>query len=300
MKKSNLFLFCAGMALLASCGTGEVKYEEARLEGVCTVSIPGFLKKVEGLVDGASLEFQNPYREFYVAIINEPKEDALPAIASYAVEDSPVASALDGYTKLVVRNFESAATRSKVEVSDAEVNGLKAQMANMTGNVDVDVFFLTGVIEGKQHFHQIITWTLARRKGKHKPIMEAIIRSFREIENDSEFEHVDEALEEAISQIIEEEDPFETNFSYPGLSLKEAYARFILEATVPANHLRPELPSDGTEYHSVKDGEDVQVAYSFGSDRQCAIEMSGPEVTVRIEFDERTDGTDVVVRYDWD
>ncbi len=43
------------------------------------------------------------------------------------------------------------------------------------------VFYHIAIIEGKDHYYQIMTWTLASRKQRYAGVMNGMIQSFREI-----------------------------------------------------------------------------------------------------------------------
>jgi hypothetical protein len=67
------------------------------------------------------------------------------------------------------------------EMKNTKINGLNAKTQTFSGDVKgVNAFYEVALVEGKNHFYQILTWTLHSRKEEHHERMQKIIYSFSE------------------------------------------------------------------------------------------------------------------------
>ena len=65
------------------------------------------------------------------------------------------------------------------------VDGNEAVQYEIQGTVDkIKVAYLHVTVEGKDHFHQVLAWTLLSMLEKNRPMLESVIDSFQEIDSE--------------------------------------------------------------------------------------------------------------------
>lgn len=162
--------------ILLSCDSKEV--QTVTVKNKYTLQVPDFLSKSSDLHEDASLQYQNALREFYVVVIDEPKEDFY-SIAE-TTEDFP--ADFEGYHQILRSGLEQEI--GKVDITptkDTQINGLKAKTFSLSGEIEtIPVFYEIAYIEGKDRFYQIVTWTLKDNKEKYGEQMRNIVSSFKE------------------------------------------------------------------------------------------------------------------------
>lgn len=164
------------VALLLSCNSKEV--QTVTIKNQYSVQLPDFLSKAKDLHQGASLQYQNALREFYVVVIDEPKKDFY-AIAE-TTEDFP--ADFNGYHQILKNELEEGIQDIQITpTKDTQINGLKAKTFSLTGEIGtIPVYYEVAYIEGKDKFYQIVTWTLKDNKEKYAEQMQKILSSFKE------------------------------------------------------------------------------------------------------------------------
>lgn len=174
MKK--LLAFCL-LSILLSCESKEV--ETITIKNKYSIELPEFLSKAQDLHNDASLQYQNVFKELYVVVIDEPKQE-FAEIASTTEDFSPD---LNGYHQILKSSFEEGVHNIDITpTKDIQINGLKAKTFSLTGELtEIPIYYNVAYIEGKDTFYQIITWTLKSSKQKYQEPMEKIIYSFKEI-----------------------------------------------------------------------------------------------------------------------
>ncbi len=180
MHKTIYFLFT--VFFLTSCQPSET--ETINVEDKYSITIPAFLSKSSILNSDASLQYQHIFKEFYVIVIDETKEEFLQAINENELTE-PYSSDLNGYTKLLMDSFENSInTYQKAEFNDTIINGVNAKLTSITGKSEgVDAYFMLAFLEGDKRFYQIMTWTLSNRKYTYNDMMKKLIYSFKELQS---------------------------------------------------------------------------------------------------------------------
>lgn len=172
MKKLFALVFLS--ILFISCNS-KTEYQTIIIKNKYSVELPDFLSEVTTLNEGASLQYQNPLREFYVIVLDEPKSE-FPDQESVNLET---------YKATLRDGLQSNLTNPKFSRDrDTVINGLKAKLFSLSDTSDnIAIYYQFAYIESKNNFYQILTWTLENRKDQFSKDMNKIIASFKEIES---------------------------------------------------------------------------------------------------------------------
>ncbi|NND63201.1 MAG: hypothetical protein HKN48_08405 [Flavobacteriaceae bacterium] len=179
--------------LLLSCGEiGEKKSEEMdvsdfkteKVEGMYEVSVPKYMKEAFDLNDDASLQFQNIYKETYLAIIDESKADFIEVFKELNEYDDGL-SVAGNYRNIQMQYFtEGIRIDKRSEPRKLTINGLEAEQVEFNGRVpevDYDIYYLMTFIEGEENVYMMMEWTLASFEDKFKGTFKQMAETFREI-----------------------------------------------------------------------------------------------------------------------
>lgn len=181
MKSFSFFSIIAILFALYSC-TNDGDLQEIKVDNRYSISIPGFLTKVSDLNEDASLQYMDALREYYVIVIDEDKEEFHAAIDDPLFENL-YSKDIDGYTNLLIDNFESSAlVKTKSKITETKINGMPARLVNINASFDgVDVFCSLSYLEGKSRYYQVFSWTLQGNESKYKESLNAIAHTLKEI-----------------------------------------------------------------------------------------------------------------------
>jgi len=174
MKK--IIVLCL-FAFLLSCDSNKV--ETVTVKNKFSLELPSFLSKARDLHNDASLQYQNAFKEFYVVVIDEPKQEFYD-VANTTTDFTPD---LNGYYQILKNSLEESISDTQfTPTKDIQINGLKAKTFSFTGEIDnLPIFYDIAYIEGKETFYQVVIWTLKGSKEKFNEPMDKIISSFKEI-----------------------------------------------------------------------------------------------------------------------
>ena len=126
----------------------------------------------------ATIQQAHLFGERYVMVISDTKSD----IASvFGVEDASGAEVLKQFADLSLQGVEESFTVDRISNRKLSVNGLPAIQHKFKARADgIDMVFWTTYVEGKDHFFQIQTWTLAGLEAQNEKGLLKVADSFKE------------------------------------------------------------------------------------------------------------------------
>lgn len=179
MKK--LCLLFSFAIVLISCKVAD-STKTINVKNLYSVAVPSHMSKTTNLNDEASFQYQNIWKELYALVIDESIEEFGEAI-SFSEEWMNKNNDLATYTEIVFNNIQAAAMiEEEVGFTDEIIHGLPAKTIQFNATIDgLDLFYGMGVIEGKENYYQVYTWTLEHKAGELQQKMREIILSFQEL-----------------------------------------------------------------------------------------------------------------------
>lgn len=178
--------------MLAACGNlGSPKQEVLSLEtdfnaveinGEYQMMIPKYMKEASALNDDASLQYQNLFKEAYVVVIDESKEEFVSVfrdLGEYNDSLSVVENYRDIQLKYLVEGTEVISVSKPVS---KKINERAAEVVELDGNVEgvaKSISYYLTFVEGDKQVYMIMAWTLQDRKERFRDTYEKIANSFR-------------------------------------------------------------------------------------------------------------------------
>lgn len=179
MKKINLILIL--ILFLVSCQPTGTE-QTIIVENKYSLTIPSFLTKVSNLNEDASLQYQHAWKEFYVIVIDESREEFRKALYDNDLDET-YSIDIKGYSDLLLDVFTSTMTiNNKTELKDTIIDNFPARTIQITARTEgVDVYFSLAFVEGNKRYYQIMAWTLSNKKYQYDYKMGKLINSFKEL-----------------------------------------------------------------------------------------------------------------------
>lgn len=169
--------------LFTNCKQWMEKSEPVVINNQYQIDIPSMLTKME-LNDVASLEYGNGLQELYVIVIDEEKSAWEEAVNQYGgIVDSTLKNDFESYRNYLMDGFEDSIFNENFKTTKpVTVNNMNGYLYEIEGSLSgLDVFYYYTFVEGKDHYYQIMTWTLKDRSDSHKKQMVDMTNSFKEL-----------------------------------------------------------------------------------------------------------------------
>jgi len=171
MKKILIFAFTLFCVISYAQKT---TFKEVKGNGNFIVQVPDYMSNDTSLNKDAAISYSNPKEEMYLIVITDSKK---------ALKDAGINYTVDSYFAFASKNIESMVTSSNVtEPKKSKINGNAALVSIITGKFgELGVYYKLGIVESKEHFYQVLTWTLDSYKTKFDKDMDKMINSLKEL-----------------------------------------------------------------------------------------------------------------------
>lgn len=160
----------------------EISFNPVSINNEYEVSVPDYMTPAKDLNAEASLQYQNIYKETYVIIIDESKEDFVNAFQELGEYDNSM-STIENYRKTqLLFLMEGINLKKQTKPKSLTINGLDAEYVELDGipeGLDLDIAYFFTFIEGQDKLYMVMAWTLGDRKMKYKSMFEQLSQSFK-------------------------------------------------------------------------------------------------------------------------
>lgn len=139
-------------------------------DGVSQVTIPGTWREIPTLNDKAEIQVGNEVSEQYLIVLTESKLD---------FDDIDLAE----YADLAAETLETSLTNKvRSPAVPRQVQGRPALEMRITGTIDkLNIVYWLTAVEGREHYFQVLTWTLASRSNANESALRSVTDSFQEV-----------------------------------------------------------------------------------------------------------------------
>jgi hypothetical protein len=162
----------------------QIDYVAIKINDIYSMDIPSFMKKTDNLNDDALLQFQNIYKETYVIVIDENKQEFIDVFTDYGEYDS-TKTPVENYRKIQLGMLSEGIEMSyQSEPSASKIKGLPAQQVQADGQVEgirYEISYFLTFVEGEQNLYMIMAWTIKDRKEKYAEMFKTIAGTFKEL-----------------------------------------------------------------------------------------------------------------------
>jgi hypothetical protein len=163
-------------------GSGKTDLIPVIINNEYSLDVPSFMTKTTSLNDVASLQFQNLFKEAYVIVIDEDKQEFLDALVEAERYDSAV-SLVANYADTQVQLISAGVNvTSRRDPKSVRINGLNAKITEMDAEVEgveAPVTYFMTFLESREKLYMIMAWTIKNKKETHRETFEKMARTFR-------------------------------------------------------------------------------------------------------------------------
>lgn len=146
-----------------------------------SLEIPSYLSKADGLLEEASFQYQNLFKELYIIAIDENKNEVHNSILDNGLEDT-YSTNFKGYVELLSddREQDESINMKNQSQKDTVINGREAKILKFEAKVEgYNIFYAIAYINGVDNYYQITTWTLQSKRKEHEQVMDKMLATFK-------------------------------------------------------------------------------------------------------------------------
>ncbi|WP_131811080.1 hypothetical protein [Aequorivita soesokkakensis] len=162
----------------------EKDFKTVKIKGKYQMSIPNYMKQTNQLNDEASLQYNNLFKETYVIVIDESKEQFVSAINEAGINEFSQ-STIESYRDIQMQLLRENINISNEKISEKKTfNGMNSEQVAFVGKisgVDDEISYILTFIEGENDLYMIMGWTLNKYSKKYTNTFLQIADSFKEL-----------------------------------------------------------------------------------------------------------------------
>ncbi len=157
---------------------------EVNIEGRYSMMLPTYLTEGDDLNDEASLQYQNIYKEVYIIVIDEPKQDFIDVfmdLNDYDTTKTPLENYVEAQIESIRGNMNKVIKEKRRSLQSGCGQAVIYDVTGTQDGIDDAMGFTVGFYEGKLNLYMIMTWTFANSQKEYQEDMDNMLISFKEL-----------------------------------------------------------------------------------------------------------------------
>lgn len=191
MKKYLIFLFSICFSITsckkliesaASLSKDEVKIEDLKKINVndeYALSVPEYMTEMKSLHEDASFQYANIFKETYIVIIDESKEEFINTFKELEIYNDSLSS-LRNYADFQLKSFKESIGAIEIKKLESNIKKLPSEIHQFNGLVEgIDIAYLVSFVEADKKMYMMMSWTMKSRYSKYKETFKLIHSTFK-------------------------------------------------------------------------------------------------------------------------
>lgn len=191
MKKYLIFLFSICFSIIsckkliesaASLSKDEVKIEDLKkikVNDEYALSVPEYMTEMKSLHEDASFQYANIFKETYIVIIDESKEEFINTFKELEIYNDSLSS-LRNYADFQLKSFKESIGAIEIKKLESNIKKLPSEIHQFNGLVEgIDIAYLVSFVEADKKMYMMMSWTMKSRYSKYKETFKLIHSTFK-------------------------------------------------------------------------------------------------------------------------
>lgn len=191
MKKYLIFLFSICFSIIsckkliesaASLSKDEVKIEDLKKINVndeYALSVPEYMTEMKSLHEDASFQYANIFKETYIVIIDESKEEFINTFKGLEIYNDSL-SPLGNYADFQLKSFKESVGAKQLKKLESSIKKIPSEIHQFNGLVEgIDIAYLVSFVEAEKKMFMMMSWTMKSRYSKYKETFKLIHSTFK-------------------------------------------------------------------------------------------------------------------------
>lgn len=175
MIKKTIFSFVF-LVLTTATTTAQNAVKEYKAGHVFYVSLPEYMTKTVELNSAAILQYKSQVKDVYGFIIEDNKEELSLAEFNY----TSINEFYEDFIKDFVVDQDKRKVSSPLSTKKGTVNFIESDVTYFDKEAGMDIYYLVGIVETKDAYYKILSWSAEKNKEQFKADFQKIIYSLRD------------------------------------------------------------------------------------------------------------------------
>lgn len=162
----SVFIFCSSLSFSQN-------FNEHTAGHTFKIQLPDYMNKTLGLNDNATVQYKSAVKDVYGFVIVDTKED----LELVEMNFFSITEFYENFIQTFLEGEENRQISNPITKTIGDRNFLESDASYYDKDANVNVFYLTGVVETKRAYYKVISWSTPENKEKFKSDFQRILYS---------------------------------------------------------------------------------------------------------------------------
>lgn len=172
----RITLIASAFFLIASTTLCQSGIKEYTAGHVFKISLPDYMSKTIGLNTASSIEYKSVVKDVYGVVIFDTKDELKLA----EMEFTSIREFYDYFMNTFLGEAKNKKVSEPTLKKIGEINFLESDVFYHDEESGTDIYYLAGIVETKNAFYKVLSWSAAESKEKFKSDFQKILYSLKD------------------------------------------------------------------------------------------------------------------------
>jgi hypothetical protein len=164
------------LGLISTSTIAQSTLKEYKAGHTFTVSLPDYMTKTVGLNDVAAIQYKSVVKDVYGFVIFDTKEELEIAEIKY----SSINEFYEDFIEDFLKDQDKRKISKSVSGKNDGINFIESEASYYDKELNIEISYLVGIVETKNSYYKVISWSSIENKDKFKSDFQKIIYSIRD------------------------------------------------------------------------------------------------------------------------
>jgi hypothetical protein len=174
--KKTIALLSTILAVMTNSAVAQTTLKEHKAGHVFYVSLPDYMSKTVELNSAAAIQYKSAVKDVYGFIIEDNKEELALAEFNY----TSIAEFYEDFIKDFVIDQDKRAVSKPIYKQIGNTNFVESDVTYFDKEAAIDIYYLVGIVETKEAYYKVLSWSSAANKEQFKADFQKIIYSLKD------------------------------------------------------------------------------------------------------------------------
>jgi|TARA_R110000868_G_scaffold146339_1_gene367123 hypothetical protein len=176
MRHTFKALTLIGITFISLSVKSQTKFNQQKAGNIFEISVPDYMTRTIGLNDVATVQYKNNVKDIYTIVIEDSKEELKIADIFY----SSLLEFQEEFEADFVKGEEKRTSTKPTLSTKNNINYIEYDVTYYDKELNIEVYYLVGIVETKTHFYKVLSWTNILNKEKFKSDFQKILYSVKQ------------------------------------------------------------------------------------------------------------------------
>ena len=174
--KKKIAVFTTTLVLLTTILFAQTDLKQYKAGHSFDIGLPEYMSRTIGMNSASAIEYKSTVKDVYGFIIVDTKED----LALVDMKYSSINEFYEDFIKDFLKDEEKRKVSKPLSQKKGEINFVECDASYYDKDAKTEIYYLVGVVETKNAYYKVLSWSVAEDKDKFKTDFQKILYSLKD------------------------------------------------------------------------------------------------------------------------